>query len=663
MCGICGKWSQHGVTMESLERMAEAIRHRGPDDDGFYLHGNIGLASRRLSIIDLESGRQPISNEDGSIWIVFNGEIYNYPELRRELAQRGHQFTTQTDTEVIVHLYEDFGVDCVKRLRGMFALAIYDESARRLFLARDPLGQKPLYYTHRDGIFAFASEIKSLLLDGTVTPRLNPTGMHHLLSLRCIPGTDTLFDGINKLPAGCTLSLDPEGLTVQPYWDLTYTPKMTGSEVEIRRQLQDLLLETVSCHMLSDVPVGAFLSGGMDSSLIVGLMCSLSETPIKTFSIGVREQGFNELPYARLVAERYGTDHHEFIAEPALVTSLPEMLWHMEEPVDPFAFGVNMVARLASQHVKVVLGGDGGDEIFAGYDRYLGNQVVDIYCLIPRTLRRRLVEPLIRRMPDNFAYNNRVQKLRWLMAMSESAAGERYAQSAAFLRFSYAEKERLYSDALWRELGDLDSSSHLIQFFDADNVDNDVDRMLYTDVKTRLADHNLMVGDRMTMAHSLECRSPYVDKQVVEFAAHIPAELKLHGHRLRHIQREVARAYLPERLLSRSKKGFGFPLAHWFTHELRDLTTNLLLQSNLVSEGYFRREAIQSLLDEHIGGRVDHNYRLWLLFNLELWHRMFVAGQSKEELEQVLQTNGAALVSGHATSGTNAEALSAATAG
>ncbi|MGA7671556.1 MAG: asparagine synthase (glutamine-hydrolyzing) [Nitrolancea sp.] len=660
MCGICGKWSQNGVSMASLERMAGAIRHRGPDDDGFYLNGRIGLASRRLSIIDLEAGRQPISNEDGSIWIVFNGEVYNYPELRRKLEQRGHQFSTNSDTEVIVHLYEDAGLDFVKQLRGMFALAIYDESAQRLFLARDPLGQKPLYYTRRSGSFAFASEIKSLLLDETAGPRLNPRGMHHLLSLRCIPGSDTLFEGIQKVPAGHSLTLDPDTFTVQQYWDLSYTPKMTGSEDEIRQQLQQLLLETVSCHMLSDVPLGAFLSGGVDSSLIVGLMCSLSETPIKTFSVGVRDQGFNELPYARLVAERYGTDHHELIVEPSLISSLPEMLWHMEEPIDPFAFGVHSVARLASQHVKVVLGGDGGDEIFAGYDRYLGNQIVDTYCLVPRALRHRLVEPLIRHLPDNFGYNNRVQKLRWLMAMSETSDGERYAQSAAFLRFSYADKERLYSDTLWRELSDLDSSAQLTQFFDADNLDNSVDRMLYTDVKTRLADHLLMVADRMTMAHSLECRSPYVDHQMVEFAAHIPADLKLHGRRLKHIQREVARDYLPERLLSRGKQGFSFPLAHWFSHELRDLTTNLLRHSNLVSEGYFRPEAVQVLLDEHISGRVDHNYRLWLLLNLELWHRMFVAGESKDELGELLRTSGAHLGSASGETGMVSAAFSAA---
>ncbi len=640
MCGICGKWSQHGVTMASLERMAAAIRHRGPDDDGFYLNGNVGLASRRLSIIDIEAGHQPISNEDGSIWIVFNGEIYNYPELREELAQRGHRFTTQSDTEVIVHLYEDAGVDCVKRLRGMFAFAIYDESKRRLFIARDPLGQKPLYYSHRQDSLAFASEIKSLLSDEASAPRLNLRGMHHLLSLRCIPGSDTLFDGIDKLPAGHTLSLDPEGLTVRKYWDVNYTPKIMGSEEEICRQLGQLLEETVSCHMLSDVPVGAFLSGGIDSSLIVGLMGRLSSAPIKTFSIGVRDQGFNELPYARLVAERYGTEHHELIVEPSLITSVPEMLWHMEEPVDPFAFGVYSVAKLASQHVKVVLGGDGGDEIFAGYDRYLGNQVAEMYCLVPRGLRRRVVEPLVRRLPDNFGYNNRVQKLRWLMAMSETTDGERYAQSAAFLRFSYADKERLYTDSLWREVGNLDSSAQLTQFFDADNLDNSVDRMLYTDVKTRLADHLLMVGDRMTMAQSLECRSPYVDKQVVEFTARIPANLKLNGRRLKHIQREVARDYLPEKLLSRGKQGFSFPLAHWFAHELRDLTTNLLLNSNLVDEGYFRPQAIKTLLDEHVNGRVDHNYRLWLLLNLELWHRMFVAGESKEDLEEVLRSDG-----------------------
>lgn len=636
MCGICGQISPDGVDLKKLQDMTAEIRHRGPDDDGFYVNGVIGLANRRLSIIDLDSGKQPISNENGSIWIVFNGEIYNYPILRSQLIEQGHTFKTHSDTEVIVHLYEEYGPDCVKKLRGMFAFAIWDEAKQRLFLARDPLGQKPVYFTQKNGNFAFASEIKALLRGENITPRLNTRAMHHLISLRCIPDADTLFQGIDKLPAGHILLFEHGELIIKPYWDLHYEPKLTGSETEITENLHQLLLDTVACHMLSDVPLGVFLSGGIDSSLIAAMMSTLSDNPVKTFSIGVKAQDFNELPYARIVAEQYNTDHYEFIVEPDLIATLPEMIWRMEEPVDPFAFGVYSVARLASQHVKVALGGDGGDEMFAGYDRYFGNQIVDLYCLLPSPVRQHLIEPIIKKLPDNYSYNNRVQKLRWLIAMSKTSAGERYSHSASFLRFSHAHKQALYTKALWRELGGLDSTEHLLHYYEANNASHAIDKMLYTDVKTRLADHLLMIGDRMTMAHSLEGRSPFVDQYVTEFVARIPAELKLKGRRLKHIQREVARKYLPDTLINRPKKGFGFPLAYWFKNELRELTTTMFQHSNLVAEGYFQQEAMTTLLNEHIGGQVDHNYRLWLLLNLELWHRLYIEGKSGEDLKALL---------------------------
>ncbi len=635
MCGICGKWTPDGVNRESLKRMADSIRHRGPDDDGYYLSGSIGLANRRLSIIDLNTGKQPISNEDETVWIVFNGEIYNYPALRQHLVELGHQFKTQTDTEVIVHLYEQYGVDAVKRLRGMFTFAIWDESRRRLFIARDPMGQKHLYYRHTPEGFAFASEMKALLVDG-VSPELNLRGMHHLLSLRCIPDDDTLFNGIHKLPAGHWLLFEEGSLSIRQYWDLQYEPKNEGSDAEQIEQLHVRLVDTIQSHMLSDVPLGAFLSGGIDSSLITAIMATLSDRPIKTFSIGVREDDFNELPYARMVADRYKTDHHEYVVEPDLITSLPDMMHFMEEPVDPFAFGVYQVSRLASQHVKVVLGGDGGDEMFAGYDRYLGNQLVDLYCLLPGAVRSHVVEPLIKRLPDNFSYNNRVQKLRWMVAMSDNSAGERYAQSASFLRFGHAHKQALYTDSLWNKLGGIDSSALLVDYFNLPNATDPLDKMLFTDVKTRLADHLLMVGDRMTMAHSIEGRSPYVDHQLGEFVAAMPPHLKLKGRHLKHALREVSRRYLPEVLVERPKRGFSFPLAYWFKGDLRKLTERLFKDSRLAQAGYFRGDAMLNMLNEHASGAVDHNYRLWLMLNMELWYRMFVEGTPKDVLKATL---------------------------
>ncbi|MBX2998261.1 MAG: asparagine synthase (glutamine-hydrolyzing) [Caldilineaceae bacterium] len=637
MCGICGLWNRHGVSEQTVRAMAQEIRHRGPDEEGFYFRQTIGLANRRLSIIDLNAGKQPICNENGQVWVVFNGEIYNYPSLKQRLLQQGHLFKTNSDTEVIVHLYEEYGVDCVKELRGMFAFALWDEARQRLLLARDPLGQKPLYYTFQEDRFAFASEIKALLCDRTEKSQLNARAIHNYISLRYIPETDTLFQGIHKLLAGHILLLENGEVRHSPYWALHYTPKASGSEEELTAQLRQLLLETIDCHMLSDVPVGAFLSGGLDSSLIVAMMSAVSPKPIKTFSIGVREQSFDELPYARMVAARYGTDHHEMIVEADLVTNLPKMIWHMEEPVDPFAFGVFSAAQLASQHVKVVLGGDGGDELFAGYDRYVGNQLVELYCMLPSFLRRKILHPIIERLPDNYSYNNVVQKLRWLMAMSETDTGHRYAHSASYLRFSHVHKQVLYTDLLWQELQEIHSTDYLVQLFNTDNAEHLVDKMLYTDSKTRLADHLLMVGDRMTMAHSLEGRSPFVDQQVVEFVAHMPATLKIKGRQLKYVQRQIAREFLPKELIERPKKGFGFPLAYWFRGELGEVTARVFESSMLVEAGYLRLDSMMALLQSHRNGVTDHNYRLWVLLNLELWYRIFMGNSSVETLKAYLQ--------------------------
>ncbi len=636
MCGICGMWSRDGIRDDVLRRMADTLYHRGPDDEGYFIGSEIGLANRRLSIIDIAYGHQPMENEDGSLRIVFNGEIYNYLELQRRLRANGHELRTASDTEVILHLYEEKGIRCVEDLNGMFAFALWDEREQRLFMARDAMGQKPFYYCWNEGAFLFASEIKALLAATGRAVNLDVLALHHYISLRCIPDEMTLFQGISKLPAGHIMVLEGSHLQVEPYWNIRYWPKVQGSGRDIRDQLESLLLDTVQRHMLSDAPLGAFLSGGIDSSLIVAMMSKLSNAPVKTFSIGVHELGFDELPYARMVAERYATEHHELVVEADLVQSLPKMIWHMDEPVDPFAFGVYSAAGLAGEHVKVVLGGDGGDEIFAGYDRYLGHRLVDYYALIPEPIRRGVLSQLIQRLPDNFAYNNRVQKLRWLDNMSDTNAARRYAQSASYLRFSHAQKAELYTDELWHELGPYDSFEKLVAYFDADNAAHPIDKMLYTDVRTRLADHLLMIGDRMTMAHGVEGRSPYVDQRVVEFVARIPAKYKLHGRTLKYIQREVARKYLPDSLVNRPKKGFGFPLAHWFQNELRPLLVQTFEQSRLVEAGYLRRAGLMNLVEEHGRGQVDHNYRLWLLLNLELWYRLFVEQETQTELTYFL---------------------------
>jgi asparagine synthase (glutamine-hydrolysing) len=633
MCGISGLWQTAAINERLVRSMTAALTHRGPDDEGFYFRGGVGLGHRRLSIIDLEHGRQPISNEDGNVWIVFNGEIYNFLDLRRELEAAGHRFKTSTDTEVIVHLYEQHGTDCVRYLRGMFAFAIWDASRRRLFLARDHVGQKPLFFFHRNGVFGFGSEIKALLRSGCFKAEMDAAAMNHVISLRYLPGTQTLFKGIHKLPAAHWMTVENGQVKTQRYWQLDYTNKLAGSEEEVVAELKQVIQDSVKSHLISDVPVGAFVSGGIDSSTVASMMSLSSPERIQTFSIGVQEADFNELPFARLVANHYNTVHFEKIASNRLVSLLPKLISHMDEIVDPFGFGVFLVAELAKSHVKVVLGGDGGDELFAGYDRYVGNRLVDYYCFVPWTLRKHIFPSLIRLLPDSYSYNSTTQKLRWLNDMSLTSGGDRYAHSMSYLRFTQEAKERLFSPSLRRGLdGQFDSTPHILEHFNNSCAEELIDKMLYTDMMTRMPEHLLMLVDHMTMAHSLEDRSPLLDRRVVEFAARIPTNLKVKGGRLKHIFREVAKDFLPPQLLSRSKQGFSFPLAYWMKSELGQFLETLFMKSRLAEEGYFQRDYMIELLNQHRRGQMDHNYRLWILLNLELWWRIYVDGFSADAL-------------------------------
>ncbi len=637
MCGICGLWQPTGVNERLVRSMNEALVHRGPDDEGYYFDGPIGLGHRRLSIIDLEGGRQPLSNEDGTVWIVFNGEIYNFLELRQELEAAGHRFKTRTDTEVIVHLYEDHGVDCVKQLRGMFAFAIWDHRHQRLFLARDHVGQKPLFFYQRNGAFAFASEIKALLQTSHVSPELDGSGMNHLISLRFTPGTQTMFKGIQKVPAGHSMVVEKGQSRLERYWDLQYTQKLTGSEVDVVDRLKKLLLETVRSHLVSDVPIGAFVSGGIDSSTVASMMAVASPEPIATFSIGVKQADFNELPYARLVAAKYQTKHHEAIIDEDLVKLLPKLIWHMDELSDPFGFGIFLVAQMAKPHVKVVLGGDGGDELFVGYDRYVGNTLVDYYCYIPEGIRKHAMRTVIKLIPDSYTYNSVAQKIRWINEMSLRSGGERYAESMSFLRFTHEMKEKLFTRRLQKQLKeDFYSRSKILEHFDAANARDIVDKMLYTDMMTRLPEHLLRSVDHMTMAHGLEDRSPLLDRRVVEFAASIPTEMKLKGRCVKYIFKQVAKDFLPPELLSRSKQGFAFPLGYWMKARLGKLLESLFRKSRLADEGYFHQSYMMELLEQHRSGMADHNYRLWILLNLELWWRIYMDGMVPEELEETM---------------------------
>ena len=630
MCGITGILTRdhHDV----VGPMTEALSHRGPDGNGFFRDASVALGHRRLSIIDVDGGAQPIANEDGSIQMVSNGEIYNSPALRQQLETAGHVFRTHTDVETILHLYEDHGPDCVKHLRGQFAFAIWDGPRRRLVLARDHMGQKPLFFAQVNGQLLFASEIKALLASGLVDRRPDLNALWHYTSLRFIPDRYSLFEGIQKLPAASRLIWQDEKIEIDRYWSFDFSNKLEASETEVADRLEELLLETVQMHMLSDVPVGAFLSGGIDSSLIAAMMSKVGSASIPTFSIGVQEQDYNELPYARMVNEQYGLAANERIVKADLIHLMPKMVYHLDEPSDPFGVGVYLVSEVAAEQVKVVLSGDGGDENFAGYDRFAGQRLVDLYCLLPAFLRRQVMRRLIQLVPESFGYKSLAQKMLWVNEMSFHDSGARYAHAMSFLRFTPEAKEQLFTAEARAKIDDDDSVAKILQWFDAEGVDDLVDRMLYTDLNTRMPDHLLPIVDRMSMAHSLEARPPLIDYKVVEFAASIPGAMKLQGRDLKHILKVVAARYLPRKLIDREKQGFGFPLGRWMCTDLQPFIRNLFAESRFIDQGIFDAAHVHGIIDEHMAGGANHDYRLWILINLEFWYRLYFENESVDSL-------------------------------
>lgn len=650
MCGICGEWNIHGVDPRALERMNDTLLHRGPDDQGAVVLGEAGLAMRRLSIIDLMRGHQPIANEDSTIWVVFNGEIYNHRELRRDLIAHGHDFRTDSDTETIVHLYEERGERVVDELRGMFAFALWDTRRRRLLLARDRFGQKPLFYQFDGRRLLFGSEIKSILRASGQSPEIDLQALDEYLTLRFIPSPRTLFAGIRKLAPAHLLILDATGVSereggpqptpsiqVRRYWHLSYVPKRKVREPEILDEARDRIREAIESHLIADVPVGAFLSGGMDSSLVVAMMSELLDEPVKTFSIGVEDQGFNELPYARIVAEHCRTRHHEEIINPDMVRLLPRMVYHLDEPSDPIAACMYHSAALAARHVKVVLTGDGGDEIFAGYDRYFGFRWTNLYAAVPAAVRRALLGPALYALPDKAGYKNFTQKARWVHELAFHAGGRRYAQATAFFRFGQAGKGGLYTPEVAQEISGLDPMESVVRGFEEAEANDDLDRMLAADIVTRLPEHSLMLTDRMTMAQSLEGRSPFLDHRLAEFVATLPVSMKLRGRTLKYLMRRVAASYLPEPILKRPKQGFMFPLAYWIKGPLQPVLRRLIRDGAVLEAGIFRGAAIERLLEEHLANRADHHVRLWLVLNVEVWYRMFVLGEPLEDLTGMLR--------------------------
>lgn len=596
--------------------MCDAIRHRGPDDEGIFVGDGVALGMRRLSIIDLATGHQPIANEDRTIWVVFNGEIYNYRELRAELIRRGHIFGTRTDTETIVHAYEEWGGAAFSRLRGMFGIALWDANARTLLLARDRVGIKPLHYAETAGRLVFGSEIKAILASGEVARALDPVGLDHYLSYLYTPQDSSIFEGIRKLPPGHLLQWTAGRASIAPYWAIPADESFAGSEQDAVASLRRILADAVRSHLVSDVPVGAFLSGGIDSSVVVGLMAEASSRPVKTFSIGFDEPQFDELAPARRVAQQFSTDHHEFIVRPDALSILDDLIEHFDEPFgDASAIPTWYVCQMASQHVTVVLSGDGGDELFGGYDRYLPHPRVAAFDRWTGPVGRHLAGATWRWVPHGRRGRN------FLRHVSHGPRG-RYLDSIAF--FQPDEKAALLTGDLLRQIRGRGAEAPFAARFDRYERLAWPSQMMRMDFETYLPEDVLTKVDRMSMAHSIESRVPLLDHEVVLFAASLPAAMKIRGARRKHVFKQAAASLLPADVLARRKQGFGVPIGTWFRGRLRDVFVDILQSPRVRQRGYFEPSFVDRLIREHLSGQREHTLRLWQLLMFELWHRRYL---------------------------------------
>ncbi len=627
MCGICGIVQVHEnfeIRRDTLKRMNDAIIHRGPDDEGFYHTPSVGLAMRRLSIIDLAGGHQPLQNEDGSVQVVFNGEIYNFPELRELLEAKGHRFATHTDTEVIVHGYEEWGTDVMQYLRGMFAFAVWDVNEERLLLGRDRPGIKPLHYYHDGEKFLFGSEIKSILQCERVPREVNLEALDRFLTFEYVFAPETIFQGIHKLPPGHFLVLNKDGsLRVEQYWDVLPAPDTTLDETECAQRLAELLEEAVKIRLISDVPLGALLSGGVDSSSIVAFMARHSERPVKTFSIGFEDQSYNELEYARLVSKHFGTEHHEFIIKPDAVDLVEKLVNNLDEPFGDFSiFPTYLVSKMARDYVTVALSGDGGDELFAGYDTYIADRIARQYKKIPAMIRKNLLPGVLRHIPPSRKKKGLVNRTKRFVEGTLLPDDLMHTRWMIFLQDQ--EKQHLYADGLLRTYQQGNSYRYIQEYFRRSQGSTPLAQQGYVDIKTYLTDDILVKVDRMSMAPSLEARVPFLDHKVMEFAAMIPSHLKLKGFTTKHILKKAVWDILPHEILTRGKEGFSIPIKNWLTQELRPLLEDTLSESRLKQRGYFQPAYVRQLIREHLDGQENHSHRLWALMMVEIWHQAYI---------------------------------------
>lgn len=627
MCGIVGILnldSSQPASSAVLDRMLTSIVHRGPDEDGRLCDGPLAMGMRRLSIIDLADGQQPIFDESGRYGVVFNGEIYNYRELRSELTSRGHVFRTQSDTEVIVHLFEEHGPDCVDHLRGMFGLAVWDNVDRKLFIARDRLGIKPLYYTRQNNTLVFGSEIKALLEHPDVTAKLDHQALASYLSLKYVPAPRTMFAGIESLPPAHCMTISKSGVSIRRYWDVSYTKSATAkTEEQYADELDAQLRESIGLRLRSDVPFGAFLSGGIDSSIIVALMSEMLDEPVKTFSVGFSGgEEADELPYAKTVADHFGCEHHTLVIGASdFIDHAESVLWHLDQPIaDQATAATHMVAKLARQHVKMVLTGEGGDELFAGYARYVGNQYHGLFRPLPSFAGK-----WMRKSADLLPGKRRAKIA--LNALTQRDEATRL--SNWFPMLSDDAKAELMSDSL--RSFDQPTSTLFAEHLDRCDATEPLDRMLHADCNLWLPDYLLLRGDKLTMANSLEARVPLLDHHLMEFAAALPTNMKLRGKTRKYLLKKVAARYLPDEIIHRRKQGFPIPIDVWMRNEAKSMVHDLLAPDIVQRRGLFNPVTVEKLLSRHQSGTHDYATELWGLMSVEMWLQRFVDSASNAE--------------------------------
>lgn len=624
MCGICGFYNFDGRPADGavLSGMNSAITHRGPDDEGYYVSGPVGLAMRRLSIIDLATGAQPMSSRSGDLHIVYNGEVYNFNELRDELVAKGHLFVTTSDTEVVLHLYEEEGPACLRKLNGMFAFCIWDSKKKRLFLARDRVGIKPLFYYRDRERIVFGSELKSIVKHPGVPVSVDMQALYDFLSLNYMPVPSTALSGVLQVPPGHYMVAAADGVSLHQYWELSFSEE-AGSPDEHAGRVAELLKRAVRRRLVSDVPFGAFLSGGVDSSIVVGLMSELMDEPVKTFSIGFEEKSFSELPNAREVATLFKTDHHELTVKPDMARLLPKIVWHSDEPsADSSAIPVYYVSELARRHVTMVLTGDGGDEVFAGYETYVAQDVMRLYRMLPGFLRRGVIAPLVRRLPVSMTKVSLDFKAKRFVAGAELDPMEAHFSWRRI--FSEADKAELFEPAALDSFKPLNTYRFYEEKFRQTPGLPMLNRMLFVDTRLYLPSDMLVKVDRMSMANSLEARVPLLDHELIELAAKIPANQKLRRWDKKHMLKMAGSRTVPKRILSRKKQGFNVPVNVWLGGELRELAMDTLSEKNVRDMGLFRPAYVKRLLDEHLSMRKDNSFQLWGLITFFIWHDLFV---------------------------------------